>query len=71
MATLSESEKALIQSVIDYNAGNYEKPLDHQTADRLSTLHAKFGFPSQIKFLEGLRDAPTSTLLQSLLAVAA
>lgn len=71
MATLTLAQKAVIQSVIDFQAGNYEKPLDGAVAERLSKLHAAFGFDSQIVFLEGLRDKPFSTLLQALLAVAA
>lgn len=71
MATLSTAEKALVQNVINYLAGNYEKPVDDRVADTLGGLHAKFGFDSEIVFLEGMRDAPTSTLLKALLAVAA
>jgi len=71
MATLTTANKALIQGLIDYQRGEYEKPLDDRVAHDLSTLHASFGYPSQISYLEDLRDAPFSTLLKSLLAVAA
>lgn len=68
---LTTANKALIQQLIDYMAGEYEKPLDDRVAHDLSTCHAAFGYDSQIKYLEDLRDAPFSTLLKSLLAVAA
>ena len=73
MATLSTAQKELIQAQIDYMVltSSYEKPIDDVVAHRLSTLHAEFGYTSQIAYLEGLRDAPYSTLLRSLLAVAA
>ena len=71
MATLTTANKTLVQQLIDYMAGEYEKPLDDRVAHDLSTLHAAFGYPSQITYLEALRDAPFSTLLKSLLAVAA
>lgn len=71
MATLTDTQKSLIQSLVEYQSGNYEKPLDDRVAHELSTLHVEFGFNSQIDYLEGLRDAPFSTLLKSLLAVAA
>ena len=71
MATLTTANKALVQQLIDSMAGEYEKPLDDRVAHDLSTLHASFGYPSQISYLEDLRDAPFSTLLKSLLAVAA
>lgn len=73
MATLSTTEKALVQGLIDYmvKGSAYEKPLDDRVAHDLSTLHTKFGFTSQITFLEALRDRPFSALLQSLLAVSA
>jgi len=59
--------------MIDYMVlgSAYEKPIDDKVAHNISTLHAKFGYSSQIAYLEGLRDAPYSTLLKSLLAVAA
>lgn len=68
---LSQSQKDTVQAVIDYLAGNYEKPIDQWVTDRLSKLHAEFGYDSEVVFREGLRDAPHSTLLKSLLAVAA
>lgn len=71
MATLTTANKAVIQAVIDYQAGEYEKPLDGTVVDRLAPLHTKFGFTSEIVFREGLRDAPFSTLLKALLATAA
>jgi len=71
MATLTSDQKTLIQGVIDYLTNGYEKPIDQNAADKLSTVHAKFGFTSQVAFLEGLRDAPHSTLLKALLSVSA
>lgn len=73
MATLSTHEKAVIQGLIDYmvDGSAYEKPIDDRVAHDLSLSHVAFGYPSQIVFLEGLRDAPYSTLLRSLLAVSA
>lgn len=71
MATLTTAEKATITTLINYMDGEYEKPLDERVAHDLSKLHAKFGYPSQIVYLEALRDKPFSALLQSLLAVAA
>jgi hypothetical protein len=71
MATLSTAEKATIRSLITLMDGNYEQPLDSTVAERLSAFHAKFGYDSQIVYLEALRDAPYSALLKSLLAVAA
>lgn len=73
MATLSVANKALVQNLIDLmvDTSAYEKPLDDKIAHDLSTLHAAFGYTSQIAYLEGLRDAPFSTLLKSLLAVSA
>jgi len=70
---LSTSQKALVQTLIDYQVGGsaYEKPIDDRVAHDLSTLHVEFGYSSQIAYLEGLRDAPFSTLLKSLLAVSA
>jgi hypothetical protein len=71
MATLTTAQKTSVQEVIDYLQSGYEKPIDQWASDRLSNLHAEFGYPSQITFLDGLRDAPHSTLLKSLLNVAA
>lgn len=68
---LTQGQKDTVQAVIDYLAGNYEKPIDEWATDRLSKLHAAFGYTSEIAYREGLRDAPHSTLLKSLLAVAA
>lgn len=71
MATLTTDEKASLTALIAYLRNNYEKPLDQRVADTLSKLHAKFGYASQIAYLEGLRDQPFTVLIQSLLAVAA
>jgi len=73
MATLTTANKALVQQLIDnmVQGSAYEKPLDGTIAHDLSILHAAFGFPSQIVFLDALRDRPFSALLQALLAVAA
>lgn len=71
MATLSTAQKSSLQAVVDYLTGNFEKPLDDVSANTISKLHVEFGYSSQIAYLEALRDAPHSTLLKSLLAVAA
>lgn len=68
---LTTANKALIQGLIDYLDGNYDRPLDDRVAHDLSTLHSEFGYVSQVQMLEDLRDKPFSTLLKSLLAVAA
>jgi hypothetical protein len=70
MATLSTAEKADIAFLIEYQRGNFDTPLDSLVCEHLSRYHAKFGYDSQIVYLEALRDAPHRTLLQSLLAVA-
>jgi hypothetical protein len=71
MATLTTAQKALVTGLIKYMDGEYEKPLDDRVAHDLSTLHTAFGYTSQITYLDDLRDRPFSTLLKSLLAVAA
>lgn len=62
---LTQTQIDTIQSALDLLEGNYEKPdVDEKTADILRPLYADvFGFPTEISFLEGLRDAPFSTLL--------
>jgi hypothetical protein len=74
MASLSTNDKALIQGVIDYMQGNYEKPLDATVIQQLAKVfEGKGGFrcgcgvagPS---FRDSLRDAPFSTLLSLLLS---
>lgn len=77
MATLSTAEKAKIQAVIDYMVHSmaHEKPLDAKVVEVLVPMSAKFGFPTtqapSTGLAESLRDAPFSTLLRMLLAVAA
>lgn len=77
MATLTDSEKAQVQAAIDYMVlgSAYERPLDAKIVEILTPLSAKFGFPTaqapQTGLQEALRDAPYSTLLRALLAVAA
>jgi len=66
---LSDDDALRVQFVINYFAQNYEKPIDQFAADALKELSTTFGFGSQIKFLEGLRDAPHTTLLQAMLNV--
>lgn len=68
MATLTTADQAVIQRVLNYFAGNYEKPIDENAANALSVLYAKFGFSSPISFLDALRDAPHSVLLKAVLA---
>ncbi len=74
MATLTTAEKATISSLIVYLQNGYEKPSpDDRMVEVLTALEGKFGFTGAGKngIAEGLRDAPFSTLLQALLAVAA
>lgn len=71
MAALTTAQKAVIAAQIEYMRGEYEKPLDGTVVDRLSPMHAAFGYDSEIVFREDLRDAPFSTLLKALLATAA
>jgi len=68
MATLSTAQKAVIAAQVEYMRGEYEKPLDATVVDRLSPMHAEFGFDSEILFREGLRDKPFTTLLQAYVA---
>lgn len=50
--------------------GNYEKPLDQEVVEILTPLStAAFGYTSQIKFQEDLRDKPFSTLLAAMKTV--
>jgi len=43
-----------------------DKPVDEKAADELGRLHAKFGYNSEVKFREDMRDAPVTTLLAAL-----
>lgn len=62
--SLTADQATVVQSVLDYLQGNYEKPIDQNAADMLLPLHESvFGVSHQIDFLEGLRDKPFSTLL--------
>ncbi len=64
--SLSVSQKAVINQAIVYLQTGYEKPVDQNAADILKPLATSvFGKPGQIPFLEGLRDAPFSTLLRA------
>jgi hypothetical protein len=72
MAQLNTHERTIIEWVLKYQnspAGAYEKPLDGKSAEELSKIYSRFGYASQIKFLEDLRDAPFSTLLRGMLAI--
>lgn len=77
MATLTTAEKAKIQAAIDYmvRGQSYEKPLDQEIVQILLPMAAKFGFTGHnghdTGLADALRDAPFSTLLKALLAVAA
>lgn len=74
MASLSTSDKALIQGVIDFMQGNYEKPLDATVIDQLAKVfEGKGGFKCGCgtpgpTFRDSMRDAPFSTLLSLLLS---
>jgi hypothetical protein len=75
MAVLSTAHRAIVQSVITYMAGNYEKPLDANVIDQLAKVFdntAGFRCACGSKgptLKDSLRDAPHSTLLALLLAV--
>lgn len=71
MATLTLAEKNLILDLVRLMQDQYEKPLDGTVAERLAKFHTKFGYTSEIAYLEALRDRPFTALLKSLLAVAA
>jgi len=66
---LTDAERARIQFVITYFQQNYEKPIDQLAADALKGLHDRFGYSSEIKLLEALRDSPHTALLQGMLNV--
>lgn len=67
--TLSTQARADVVHLIDYisNSGSYGLPIDHKTADLLTRHWVEFGYVSQIKFMEDLRDQPTVTFLRILL----
>jgi hypothetical protein len=77
MAVLSAAHRAIVQSTIDFMAGNYEKPLDANVIDQLVKVFdnkAGTGFRCACgskgpTLKDSLRDAPFSTLLTLLLAV--
>jgi hypothetical protein len=75
MAVLSTAHRAIVQSTIDFMAGNYEKPLDANVIDQLvKVFDNKGGFRCACgskgpTLKDSLRDAPFSTLLTLLLAV--
>jgi hypothetical protein len=77
MAVLSSAHRAIVQSTIDFMAGNYEKPLDANVIDQLVKVFdnkAGTGFRCACgskgpTLKDSLRDAPFSTLLTLLLAV--
>lgn len=77
MATLTTAEKASVQAAIDYMvlSSAPELPVDAKIAEILVPLGSQFGFPTtqapQTGFQESLQNAPISTLLRALLAVAA
>lgn len=73
MAVLTDAEKASIAQLIDYLQGNYEKPLDQRVVQTLLPMAEKFGYvgAGTVGLSDALRDAPFSTLLTALLAVAA
>lgn len=65
---LLTAEKTSIQWVLDYlTRGNGAGVLDEKAADELSKNHATFGYNSEIKMREELRDRPIVTLLTVIL----
>lgn len=64
MSLLTAVQQAVLDFVIDYlrkgNSGRYG--LDERAATKFSTLYLVFGYSSQIKFLEALRDEPVLTI---------
>ena len=73
MAVLTDTEKANIAQLIVYLKNGYEKPLNEQVVQVLLPMADKFGFTGANTpgLSDALRDAPFSTLLTALLAVAA
>jgi len=77
MATLSTAEKAKIQELIDYlDRGTvHDLPQPELVSQFLTPMAAKFGFTGHAGhdagFPDSYRDAPITTLLKALLAVAA
>lgn len=65
---LSTLARADVVYLIDYmRKAQLDHPLDHLTADLLSRHHVEFGYDSQIKMMEDLRDLPVVTLLSMML----
>lgn len=63
---LNTAQKAILQKVINYQNGNYEKPFDQESIQLLLPLASAFGYTSQIKLQEDLMNKPFSTLLAAM-----
>lgn len=63
---LTTPQKAILQKVIDYQNGNYEKPFDQTSIELLLPLASVFGYTSQIQLQEDLLNKPFSTLLAAM-----
>lgn len=66
-AFLTTDESDSLDWIVDYleNAGT-DRPVDDKVAEQLSRMHDSFGWDSEVKFREDLRDAPVLTLIKGL-----
>jgi hypothetical protein len=60
---LTAPQKAILQKVLDYQNGNYEKPLDQLSIELLTPLASTAGYTDQIKFQTDLLNKPFSVLI--------
>lgn len=62
---LTDAERAAIEYVVDYlRKASTDRPMDEISAGVLARHAVSFGFGSEIKLREALRDAPLLTLFQ-------
>jgi len=61
---LLAGERTTLEWVATYlEKGGSDHPLDEKAADELSKHYSTFGYDSEVKMREDLRDAPVTTLL--------
>jgi hypothetical protein len=58
-AFLTDAQVAIVRWVIDYNAGNYEKPLDSKSIEELSKLIPE----ASMQIQQAFRDRPLLTTI--------
>lgn len=64
------AEKSALEYVRNYlTRASTDRPLDDVSANVLSKYHARFGYDSEIKMREDLRDATTLTLIKVMLYI--